>query len=376
MRYFVSAGEASGDLHGSQLIARLKEVDRDSQFTFLGGDRMAAAAGSAPLIHFRDMAFMGFSEVIRNAPRIMRNLSEARAELVRGNYDALIVIDYPDFNFKLARTARRIGIPVYYYIPPKVWAWKEHRVRTLRKLCRCIFCIFPFEVEFYRSHGIEVEYVGNPSVEEIAGRLENIRTLGDFRVVHDLTSRPILALIPGSRHGEIRNNLPVMDAVARRHRELQAVVAAAPGIEMELYRRLTTLPVVRAVTLDLMAHAKVALVTSGTATLECALAGTPQVVCYRANGSKLSYNLMKGLLKVKHVSLPNLIAHRTIIPEMLLHHCNAVDVDTELCAILDGPARDAQLAGYDEVSRRLGTSHAAGKTAEAIIADLKNTDQA
>lgn len=373
MRYFISAGEASGDLHASQLIASLREQDPAADFTFLGGDRMAEEAGTPPLLHYHDMAFMGFSEVLRHLPRIFSNLATARQALEQKRPDALILVDYPDFNLKLARTAAGLGIPVYYYIPPKVWAWKEYRVKDLRRLCRRIFAIFPFEKVFYARHSMSdmVEYVGNPSVEEFDGQLGRTMAYEEFRTFHDLTTRPMLALVPGSRHGEVRNNLPVMAAVARHYRQLQGVVAAAPSIEMEFYRRYTTLPVVRGVTSDLMVHARAALVTSGTATLECALAGTPQVVCYRANGSRLSYTLMKRLLKVSHVSLPNLIAGRTIIPEMLLHHCNPAEVTAALDNILDGkPGRDAQLKGYADMRARLGESRASERAAARIVADL------
>lgn len=372
MRYFISAGEASGDAHASMLIRRLKDADPAAEFIFLGGDRMAAEAGSKPLVHIRDMAFMGFSEVLRHLPDVSRNLAVARRAVDTLAPDAVILVDYPSFNFKIAERAAQRDIPVYYFIPPKVWAWKSWRVKAMKRFCRKVFCIFPFEVDFYRKHAMEVSYVGNPSVEETRASLAAMPPREEFLYQADLTSRPILALVPGSRLSEIRNNLPVMNSVALSHRELQPVIAGAPGISPEVYRQYSAIQVVDGVTLPLMAYAEAALVTSGTATLECALAGTPQIALYRANGSRLSYSLMKRILKVNHVTLPNLIADATVIPEMLLHECRADLVDSRLREILPGGARrGAQLEGYEAIARTLGNADAAGATAGMIVADLK-----
>lgn len=372
MKYFFSAGEASGDLHASRLISELKNLDPEADFEFLGGDLMAAEAGKAPVVHIRQMAYMGFSEVIRHLPAVFSNLRRAKAALAEYRPDALILVDYPSFNLKLAREAARLGIPVFYYISPKVWAWKEYRVKEIKRLCRHVFCILPFETDFYRGHGVKsTVYVGNPSREEIDRRLETLKPRRDFIADEDLTGRPILALVPGSRVGEIRNNLPIMTAVAARYPEYQAVVAGAPGIETSLYRSITTLPVVDGATTELMAHAEAALVTSGTATLECALIGTPQVVLYRSNGSRLAYNLFRHILKIGYVSLPNLIADAEVIPEQLLHHCNVREVSARLREILPGgPCRAAQLEGYRRIRQRLGTTDAAVLTARLLVDDL------
>lgn len=372
MKYFISAGEASGDLHASHLIAALRGNDPAPQFTFLGGDLMAAAAGTRPMVHYREMAYMGFSEVLRHLPEVMGTLRRAREELRRTRPDALICVDYPSFNLRLAAEAAGLGIPVYWFIAPKVWAWKEWRVKKLRRLCRRVLCILPFEPEWFAARGVEADYVGNPSVSETDAQLASLRPRDEMIADHDLTHRPLLLLAPGSRLGEIRNNLPVMASVARRRRDMQAVVAAAPEVPPEFYRQYTTLPLIEHSTLELMAHADAALVTSGTATLECALAGTPQVVLYRANGSRLSYELMKRLLHVDHVSLPNLIAGRTVVPEKLLHECTPGEVGEALDAIVQGgPGREAQLAGYAEMRRRLGNGDAAANAARLIITDLK-----
>ncbi len=388
MNYFFSAGEASGDLHAAQVIAALRKLDPEARFTFLGGDLMAEAAGCPPLIHYRDMAFMGFTEVAKHLPEIFRNMRVARQAIDRERPDVVVLVDYPGFNLKLADYARSLGLKTVYYIAPKVWAWKEYRVKQLAKVTDRLLSILPFEKEWFSKRGLNVDYVGNPSVEEMDRALASMESADDFRRRHGLDTRPILALVPGSRKGEIAANLPVMDAVARRHPELQAVVAGAPGIDPEIYRKYTSLPVIGGTTLSLMAQAAVALVTSGTASLECALAGTPQVVCYRSVGWKWAHDLFTHILKIPYVSLPNLIAgpvdaearrrenaKRTqprgyIIPELLVHHCNPAEVDAALTAILPGtPGADAQRRGYAEMRRRLATGQSAAHLAATAILD-------
>lgn len=376
MKYFLSAGEASGDIHAANLIRHLRGVDPDAQFEFLGGDKMAAEAGHAPVIHYRRMAFMGFSEVIRHLPAVLGNFKRARAAIGAQAPDALILIDYPSFNLRLAEWAMRRDIAVYYYIPPKVWAWKQWRVKKLKQLTRRLYCILPFEPAFYSRRGVDSAlYVGNPSREEVDEKLAALQSRDRFIADHDLTSRPILALVPGSRESEIRNNLPIMTAVAQRHPDMQAVIAGAPSIDMRLYRSITTLPIVSDATFELMAHAEAALVTSGTATLECALIGTPQVALYRANGSRISHALFSRILKVDFVTLPNLIAGREIIPEMLLHHCNHHEVDAALTPLLapDSPERAAQLEAYREMRHTLGTGRAAATAAIDIFNDIRQS---
>lgn len=364
MRYFISAGEASGDLHAAALIDALRSVDEGACFSFLGGDRMSAAAGSEPLVHIRDMAYMGFSEVLRHLPDIRANLRVAM-DAVRSRPDAVILIDYPSFNLKIAKEAHRLGIPVFYYIPPKVWAWKEWRVKSIRRYCTEVFCILPFEQEFYERHGMKVTYVGNPSVEEVDAALPEL-----VPIVSDM---PLLALVPGSRMGEIRNNLPVMAAVAGMFAgSLTPVIAGAPGIPLDFYESLTPdIPVYYDSSLELMSSASVALVTSGTATLECALVGTPQVACYRANGSRISYELMRRLLSISYVTLPNLIMGEEIIPEMLLHHCTPERVAAELAELLPGAhGRDAMERSYALMRTRLGNATPAMTTARDIVSRI------
>lgn len=374
MKYFISAGEASGDLHGGPLIEALKECDENAEFVFLGGDCMAKASGHAPLIHYRDMAFMGFSEVLRHLGKVLGNLKTAKEAVARERPDALVLIDYPSFNLKLAAFAHALGIPVYYYISPKVWAWKEWRIKDMRRYCRKVLSILPFEVGYFKGKGMEVEYVGNPSVEEVDAREASLPPRGEFLARWNLPAdKPLLALVPGSRVGEIRNNLPIMDAVARRFPQFTAVIAGAPGIDAAIYSGFSLFPVVGNATFELVRNSANALVTSGTATLETALLGTPQVVCYRSNGSRLSRKVLERFIKCPFVSLPNLIAGREIVRELLLDRCNEEAVAAELAAILPGaPCRDEMLRGYARMRGILGTSDAARTAACAILTNLKN----
>lgn len=378
MKYMLIAGEASGDLHASRLIARLRERDPQASFVFLGGDLMSEAAGGVkPLIHYRDMAYMGFSEVLRHLRPIFANLRMARRAVVEEKPAALILVDYPSFNLKVAATAARAGIPVYYYISPKIWAWKQWRVKKIKKLVRKVLCILPFEPAWYASRGYDdAVYVGNPSVEELDEAIAAADPRASFMSAHRLRDRRLIALLPGSRRGEIRCNLPVMDAVARQFPQYTVAVAAAPGIPDDFYAGLTKFAVVRGCTHTLLAHAHAALVTSGTATLEAALAGVPQVVTYRSNGSRLAYNLMKRLLHVSHVSLPNLIAGRDVIPEMLLHYCTPEAVAAELRRLTpdSSEARAAMLEGYAEMRRILDGGNAADNAARIITEDLRRKD--
>lgn len=396
MRYFISAGEASGDVHGAQVIRELRQLDPEAEITFLGGDDMAAAAGHEPLIHYRNMAYMGFIDVARHLPQVLGNLSAAKRAIRETRPDAVVLIDYPGFNLKLAEYAHSLGIPVHYYIAPKLWAWKEYRIEKLRRYVDRLYSILPFEPEWFGERGVRAEYVGNPSVEEVDRAIAAMPSDADFRAAHGLDDRPILALVPGSRMGEIKANLPVMDAVARRHPGMQPVVAGAPSIDIEVYRLFTDYPVVRASTLELMSYARAALVTSGTASLESALAGAPQVVCYRAVGWKWAHDLFMHILKIPYCSLPNLItghidrkareevnreAVKTgvrgwIIPEMLVHNCTPDMVDAQLTPLLtDTPERSAQLDGYADVRARLATTSSAARTvARNIYEGVKPTN--
>lgn len=371
MRYFLSAGEASGDLHAGELIKELRRRDSEARFMFLGGEAMEKAAGVQPIVHYRRLAYMGFADVARHLREILAILGSAKRALGVFRPDAVILVDYPSFNLRLAREAKRLGIPVYYYIAPKIWAWKQWRAKTIAELTDHVYSILPFEPDFYRRHGYrEVTYVGNPSVEEVEARLA-VSESSENSEISALSDKPIVALVPGSRRGEIEANLPVM--LAAIPQGTQPVIAGAPSIDAELYERLGAggIPIVWGDSIRLMRRATVAAVTSGTATLECALAGTPQVVCYRANGSKLTYKLMRRLIHVDYVSLPNLICDRTVVPELLLHNCTPAWVHAGLCSLMPGrDARARQIAGYEEMRRRLGTRPAAATAAADIIGRL------
>ena len=376
MRYFIIAGEASGDIHGSALIASLKEQDNNAQIEFLGGDLMAQNAGHEPLIHYRDMAFMGFIEVIKHLGSILGFMKKAKEAIASNRPDALILIDYPSFNLKMAKWAKQNGIPVFYFISPKVWAWKEWRVKDIKRYVDRMFSILPFETEFYRKHEYEVEYVGNPTVKEIDNAVGTMRDATQFCADNGLDpSKPIIALLPGSRMKEIRDNLPTMIAAAKLHNSCQTVIAGAPSIEDDAYSlaiKGKRIPVLRDQTFELVRHSRVALVTSGTATLETALLGTPQVACYRMNGSKLVYSFYRKLIKGNYVTLPNLIADAPIIPELLLHNCNVESVDDHLTQLLnESDERKAMIEGYERIAKILTTKDCAQITAQRIIQQLR-----
>lgn len=367
------AGEASGDLHASELIKALRELDPQAKFCFLGGDLMAEAAGTEPAVHYRAMAYMGFGQVVRHLPDVRHNLEVATRLLERVKPDVFIPVDYPSFNLRIAERAAALGIPVYYYISPKVWAWKEHRVKAMKRLCTRVLSILPFEPDYFRRHGMTVDYVGNPSVEEMERRIAEAPDHAGFCREHGLPERPIIGLVPGSRRSEITSNLPVMLEAARvLSSKYQTVVAGAPAIEPEFYRELTDAPVVWDCTTQLMAASTLALVTSGTATLECALVGTPQVVCYRHSASRLMYAAMSRVLKIPYVSLPNLIADAPVVPELLMHLCTPLEIVKQMVPLLPGHRRhEAQQEGYRLIRRRLGTDRAAERAAAIIVGDLR-----
>ncbi len=376
----IIAGEASGDLHASQLIKSLKELDPEFDLRYFGGDMMEKESRRRPDLHYKEMNVMGFSEVLRKLPVILRNLRKAKALIDVYRPDALILVDYPGFNLKLAKYASKAGIPVHYFISPKVWAWKEYRVRKIKKYVDKLYSILPFEVGFYKKHDYDVTYVGNPSVQEIAYSLKHIPPRKHFLERQGLSDdKPIIALLPGSRKGEIRNNLPLMIEAAKRFPDFQYVVGAAPSIPEKYYREIAQDPglkVAFGVTHTLLKYSQAAVVTSGTATLETALIGTPQVVAYRANGMKISYMIMEKLLKVRYVSLPNLIVNNNVVPELLVHNCTADAIARELTPLLQpSPRRDWQIAGYRNMQRRLGNYVASEYVAELIYDSLRGDNE-
>ena len=376
MKYFLIAGEASGDLHASHLIESLKQLDPEAQFRFLGGDMMSAQAGTQPIIHYRDMAYMGFADVVRHLGKILGFLGTARRSIDEWQPAAVILVDYPSFNLKVAKYAHNLGIPVHYFISPKVWVWKEWRVKDIRRYVNHMYCILPFEPDWYRERDYKATYVGNPTVQEVAQASKNFPDFAQFIEEFGLADKPIIALVPGSRVREIRDNLPLMLEAAARYPEYQAVIAGAPSIDDSLYRDVMgnqAVPVLRDATYPLVHHARAAIVTSGTATLETALLGTPQVACYRFNGSKLSYNFYRRLLTGKYVTLPNLIVDEPVIPELLMHLCTVDSIDSHLSQLLaDSDERTTMLGGYQRLAERLGTD-VCTETAARLIKDSMHT---
>lgn len=375
MKYYLVAGEASGDLHASHLMAAIAKEDKDAEFRFYGGDLMASVGGVC-VRHYRDMAYMGFTEVITHLRPILNNLENCKADIAAWKPQAVILVDYPSFNLKVARFVKeRLSIPVYYYISPKLWAWKEYRIKSIRRYVDKVYSILPFEVEFYRRHHYTVQYVGNPTVDELSARPYADETFDDFVRAFDLPAKPLIALLAGSRKAEIRRNLPLMIKAAEPFADYQCVIAGAPGIapdEYACYLQGTQARVVYGATYRLLAQSRAALVTSGTATLETALLHVPQVVCYAMPGGRLAYTLFKNWLKVRYVSLVNLIADAEVVKELLVHHCTAQNINRELEKLLyDERVRARIESGYAEVARRLGTPGAPERAARDIVHGLE-----
>lgn len=377
MKYFVIAGEASGDLHASHLMKSIKEQDPQAEFDFFGGNLMGQVAGKRPIVHYCDMAYMGFIEVAKHLRSILGFMKKARKSIDNIKPDAVILVDYPSFNLKIAKYAHKKGIKVHYFISPKVWVWKQWRVKDIKRYVDHMHCILPFEVDFYKRFNYDVNYVGNPTVSEITAAIETLPGEKEFIRQNGLEDKPIIALVPGSRTKEINDNLPVMLAAAARHPEYQAVIASAPSVDPKLYYNIldslgSQVLLVENATWGLVRNARAALVTSGTATLETAVLGTPQVACYRMNGSKWLYKFYRLLLKGKYVTLPNLIADEEVIPELLLHNCSVDRVDTLLAALLqDGDQRNDMLAGYQRMMARLGSNDCTATAARSIIDSLR-----
>lgn len=370
MKYFLIAGEASGDLHGAQLIKAIAKQDSEAQFSFFGGDQMAEAAGCEPITHYRDMAFMGFIEVAKHLPAILGFMRTAKRTIDDWHPDRVVLIDYPSFNLKIARHAHARSVQVHYFISPKVWVWKEWRVKDIKQYVDRMYCILPFEPAWYAQRDYQAEYVGNPTKQEISQAMSAMPSREAFCANHGLdATRTIIALLPGSRVKEIRDNLPTMLGAARHFLDCQLAIAAAPNIAPEFYAQLAGdgVTLVKGATWPLLRHSRVAIVTSGTATLETALIGTPQIACYRMTGKKWLYNFYRKLIKGKYATLPNLIADEEVIPELLVHHCTVEAIDWHLNVLLPNTAqRQAQIEGYRRVSELLGESECPYKAAQLI----------
>ena len=374
MKYFLIAGEASGDLHASNLMREIKNNDRTAEFCFLGGDLMTAQGGKL-VKHYRDMAFMGFVAVLRNLKTVLKNIDDCKAAITDFKPDVVILIDYPSFNLRIAKFVKQTSkIPVYYYIAPKLWAWKEYRIREIKKYVDRVFTIFPFETEFYRKHNYKVEYVGNPTVDSVNALCRRGENFTDFCQRHALSDKPLIALLPGSRRQEISACLPTMIEAAESFPQYQIVISGAPGIESGFYKQFcetTSYPVITGDTYQMLVHAKAAVVNSGTATLETALIGTPQVVVYHVIGGRLAIIGKNLFIKTKYISLVNIVAQREVVKELIAHLFTARNIRTELDSILESSESALKMkTDYREIAERLGNKEAAVNAAKLILQHL------
>ncbi len=363
-------GEASGDLHASNLMAELLKLDNDAEFCFLGGDLMQAVGGEM-VMHYREMAFMGFVTILRNLRKVLHNFDVCKRAIHSFQPDVVILVDYPGFNLRIAKYVKQhTKIPVHYYIAPKIWAWKEHRVNEMKKYVDRIFTIFPFETAFYAKHQVAVEYVGNPSVDSVSNRPLQSQSFGTFRALNHLSSRPIIALLAGSRKQEIVKCLPRMLEAASSFTDYQVVIAGAPGIDPSFYKQFdisTKATLVFNQTYQLLQHASAAVVNSGTATLETALIGTAQVVVYHVPLGRVGNWIKNVFLKVKYVSLVNLIAEREAVVELLAHQFTVQNVVVELNKVLNDKRFRAELnADYNLIKKTLGEAGTAQRAAVLI----------
>lgn len=373
MKYYLIVGEASGDLHASHLMAALAGQDPQADFRFFGGDLMAAVGGTL-VKHYRDMAYMGFLPVLLHLRTIFTNMTLCKKDIVAWQPDVLILVDYPGFNLNIAKYIHaHTRIPVYYYISPKIWAWKEYRIKNIRRDIDQLFSILPFEVDFFeKKHHYPIHYVGNPTLDEVeAFRSAYTENRDSFLRRNSLPDKPIIALLAGSRKQEIKDNLPDMIRAASSFPACQLVLAGAPGIDADYYKQYVGQAEVRIVfgqTYPLLTHAEAALVTSGTATLEAALFRVPQAVCYHTPMGKIAAFLKRHLLKVRYISLVNLIADREVVRELVADTMTVAQMKAELHRLLaDRDYRLRMLDGYDEIRARLGKTGAPAEAARLIL---------
>lgn len=371
MRYYIIAGETSGDLHGANLIKALKSEDPQAEFRIVGGDQMEAATGDEALIHTSEMAFMGFVEVLKNLSAIRKNLKKVKDDLIGYQPDTVILIDFPGFNMRIASFAKKHHIKVCYYISPKIWAWNQKRVYKIKKVVDHMFCILPFEVDFYKKFDMEVDYIGNPLLDAISAYTYN----PDFRADNQLSEAPIIALLPGSRKMEIEQILPDMIEMYYSFPKHQLVIAGAPNFEEDYYKTHIgdlDIPVVFGQTYDLLQNAEAAIVTSGTATLETALLKVPQVVVYKAN--PISVMIARKLIKVQFISLVNLINDYLSVIELIQKDCNPDEIRDELDRLINNTEHRASvLENYEVLSQKMGYPGASGRTAKRIVSYLTST---
>lgn len=370
MKYYLIVGEASGDLHASNLMQAIKKKDKNAEFRFFGGDLMQEAGGTL-VKHYRELAFMGFLPVLLNLKTILRNLELCKKDIVQFSPDVVILVDYPGFNLKIAKYLKKhTSIPVTYYISPKIWAWKEYRIKSFKKYVDQMLCILPFEVDFYKKHNYPVHYVGNPTVDAIENRKDSNQTFQEFIDLNKLADKPIIAILAGSRKQEIESNLPLMLKAIEVFKSHQVVIAGAPGIDKEFYDKVLNkedATLFFGQTYNILAHANIALVTSGTATLEAALLDVPQVVCYQTPVPKLAYWGFKHLLHTPYISLVNLIAGKEVVRELFAKFFTIENIHDETEKMLfDSEYRQNMLKEYKAIQQTLGTENASDKVATLI----------
>lgn len=369
--YFI-AGEASGDLHGSNLMKALRKQDPTIDFRFWGGDLMQKIAGK-PVKHIKELAFMGFIEVLFNLRTILRNITICKEDILAYKPDALVLIDYPGFNLRIAAWAKAHNIKVYYYVSPQIWAWKQNRVHKIKRTVDHMFTILPFEKAFYQKFDFEVEYVGHPLLDAIEQYKEETFSEAIFRQQWGLGDQPIIAILPGSRKQEVSVKLPIMLQAVQELNQYQIVIAGAPSLDVSFYTPLIAnrnVKIIHGATYDVLASSEAAVVTSGTATLETALLDIPEVVCYKA--SPISYAIAKRLVKIKFISLVNLIMDREVVRELIQHECNARQINEELKLLLKGGAkRDKVLADYEIMRQNLGGGGASEKVAQSLLKTIR-----
>jgi len=365
MKFYVIAGEASGDLHGSNMMQSILDERPDAQFRFWGGDKMKEVQDNC-VKHIRDLAFMGFVEVVMNLRTITKNLRFCKDDILKYKPDALILIDYPGFNLRIAEWAKEQGIKVIYYISPQVWAWKQNRVHKIKRVVDKMFVILPFEKAFYEQFDYDVEYVGHPLLDEIS-KYDFEAGKEAFRSRNGLSNKPIIALVPGSRKQEVKTKLPIMVEATKGMSEFQLVVAGAPSLTVEFYKSVQSdVQVVHDQTYELLYNSSAALVTSGTATLETALFKVPEVVCYK--GSQISYSIAKRLVKVDFISLVNLIMEREVVKELIQKDCRPDKIRAELERLLHNTEyRNRLLKDYDLLEEKLGGGGASKKVAQSLL---------
>ncbi len=368
MKYYLIAGEASGDLHGANLMAALKARDAKAEFRFYGGDLMQAEGGTL-FKHYADMAYMGFVEVALNLRKILKNMKSCKEDISAWKPDVVIPIDFPGFNLKIAAYCKEKGFKVFYYISPKVWAWNQKRVLNIKKVVDKMFCILPFEVDFYKAWDMKVDYIGNPLLDAVFIHQKN----ENFLAQNNLSQKPIVALLPGSRKQELKGILPEMMQVVNQFPDYQFVIAGAPSFDQNHYASFTgekLVPVIFNQTYDLLEHASAAIVASGTATLETALFHVPQMVVYK--GNPLSIAIARAVIKIRFISLVNLIMDREIVKELIQKDCTPEKISKELGLLLkDETYRKTMLNNYNLLDEKMGKAGASAKAANLMIGYLK-----